>query len=305
VFDRLASRFGRSRIVAAAIVAIGVLSDTWLTAMPLADTPRPFRALDCDRESRGPVVELPLGYTYPDVSAMYRQMSHHRPVVNGYSGYFPPHYAALRFGLMLRDPEVLNELAAHGVTTLIVDREPEPNGHWDKYVLSNPNARLVCTEGQQTLFRLTAPPARTARDAGQQLPPAVIRANVNEEAIMSMIDHDRRTRWESGPQSDRTIVDIDLGSVRTVTGIDTLLGPFVEDFPRGLSITASQDGQTWTEIWQGSSAGLAFSAAFESPLEVPLRYRFAPTPARMLRMRSTKNDDTYYWSIAELRVLGP
>ncbi len=56
------------------------------------------------------------------------------------------------------------------------------------------------------------------------------------------------------------------------------------------------------EVWRGGSAGLAFVGAFEAPRDVPLRYRFAPTPARLLRMKLTKNDDTYYWSIAEMRV---
>ena len=73
-----------------------------------------------------------------------------------------------------------------------------------------------------------------------------------------MTDRDRTTRWESGPQTDRTAVEVDLGSVRTVAGIDLFLGPFVEDFPRGLIIEASEDGQSWREVWQGGSAGLAF-----------------------------------------------
>ena len=120
-----------------------------------------------------------------------------------------------------------------------------------------------------------------------------------------MTDHDRSTRWESGPQTDRTAIEIDLGGVRTVAGVDLFLGPFVEDFPRGLIIEASEDGQSWRQVWQGGSAGLAFVAAFESPRDVPLRYRFMPTPARLLRMTLTRNDDTYYWSIAEIRVLGP
>ena len=103
-----------------------------------------------------------------------------------------------------------------------------------------------------------------------------------------MTDRDRTTRWESGPQTDRTAVEIDLGSVRTVAGVDLLLGPFVEDFPRGLIIEASEDGQSWRELWRGGSAGLAFVAAFEEPLDVPLRYRFPPTPARLLRMKLTR-----------------
>jgi hypothetical protein len=305
VFDRLASRLGRARIVLAAIVSIGVLSDTWLSAMPLAEAPKPFRALACGEASTAALVELPMGFTYVDVAAMYRQMSHGRPVVNGYSGYFPPHYAALRFGMTLRDPDVLTQLAAHGVTDILVDREPEPDGRWDKYVSSHPGARLVCTEGRQSLYRIAPARHQGATSGGRQLPVAVIRPNVNDGAVTAMIDQDRSTRWESGPQSERTFVELDLGSVKTVAGVDLLLGPFVQDFARGLIIEASEDGTSWKEVWQGGSAGLAFVGAFEAPRDVPLRYRFPPTPARLLRMRLTKNDDTYYWSIAELKVVGP
>ena len=304
VFDRLASRLGRTRMAMAAIVAIGVLADTWLTAMPLAETPKPFRALACAGDAKAPLIELPLGYTYPDVSAMYRQMSHGRPLVNGYSGYFPPHYAALRWGLKLRDPDVLTRLAAHGVTDIVVDREPDPQGRWDRYVLSNPNARLVCTEGKQSLYRIMSTESRSAATGGRPLQIAVIRPNINEHDVTSMIDRDRTTRWQSGPQSVRTVIDLDLGAVRTVSGLDLLLGPFVDDFARGLRIEASEDGTAWREIWQGGSAGLAFEASFDAPLDVPLRYRFSPTPARFLRMQLTKDDDTYYWSIAEMKVLG-
>ena len=306
VFARLTEKLGRLRLAAAAIVAFGVLADTWMTAMPLAATPKPFAALVCGGMATGPIVELPLGQTYPDVAAMYRQMSHHRPLVNGYSGYFPPHYAALRFGLMLRDHDVLSQLAARGVTDVVVDRESDSDGHWDRYVASHPHAALICTEGKQSLYRVT--PAESAGGTaagGTPLAIAVIRPNVNEAAVTAMIDQDRTTRWESGPQSDRTAIEIDLGGVHTVHGVDLFLGPFVEDFPRGLTIEASEDGKAWSEVWRGGSAGLAFVGAVDAPRDVPLRYRFAPTPARMLRMKLTKNDDTYYWSIAEMRVVGP
>ncbi len=117
IFDRLTLKYGRNRMVLAAVVTIGILADTWMTAMPLAETPRLFAALDCAGGAKGPMIELPLGEAYADVAAMYRQMSHQRPIVNGYSGYFPPHYSALRFGLALRDPDVLTQLAPTTSTT--------------------------------------------------------------------------------------------------------------------------------------------------------------------------------------------
>jgi len=289
--------------VVAALLAVGILGDTWMTAMPLADIPRPFAALDC-APGTGPIMELPLGDTYPDVAAMYRQMSHRRPVVNGYSGYFPPHYASLRFGLALREHDVLTELAARGITDVIVDRE-DRDGRWEKYVASHPRATLVCTAGKQSLYRVAPEDAATLPpDAQSPLQISVIHATVNEDLAALMTDRDRTTRWQSGPQTSRTFVELDFGGVRTVTGIDLLLGPFGQDFPRRLIIEASEDGTSWRELWQGGSAGLAFAAALESPLDIPMRYRFAPAPAQKLRMRLTKDDDTYYWSIAELKVMG-
>ena len=119
-----------------------------------------------------------------------------------------------------------------------------------------------------------------------------------------MLDGNRTTRWESGPQSDRTKIDIDFGVVRRLRGFELELGPFVEDFPRQLVIEVSIDGQAFQEVWRGGSAGLAFVGAFESPREVPLRYSFPETDAKYARLRLAADDETYYWSIAELKALG-
>ena len=304
VFDKLAARLGRNRVAATIVVVLGALADTWMSAMPLADTPKPFRALECAGATASPIVELPLGDPYDDVAAMYRQMSHHRPLVNGYSGYFPPHYSPLRFGLTMREPDMLTALASRGVTEVIVDRRRDRAGKWDQYVESHPSARQVCTEGDQTLYRL-APVVSGEVRSGTRLSAAVIRTNINEAAVANMVDNDRTTRWDSGPQSPRTKIEIDLGGVRTVTGLDLMLGPSLEDYPRGLIVDVSEDGLSWRKVWEGGSAGLALAGAFEAPRDVPLRYRFPPTPARLIRMQLTRNDNTYYWSIAEMKIVGP
>jgi hypothetical protein len=128
---------------------------------------------------------------------------------------------------------------------------------------------------------------------------------VNPEAVTSMVDRDLTTRWDSGPQIEGMRVEIDLGIVHTVHGIDISLGRFVEDFPRGLVIEVSEEGHLWRETWRGSSAGMAVWASLDPRGTVPVRYRFPPTQARLLRMRLTASDKVYYWSIAELQVLQP
>jgi hypothetical protein len=306
VFDRLAARLGTKRLALAALVAVGAFAETWMAEMPLAAVPRTFAAVNCPGHSTGPMIELPLGDTYADLAGMYRQMSHKRPLVNGYSGYFPPHYGPLRVGLGLRDPDVLTELAASGVNDVIVDRNTDPGGRWDRYVSAHPQAHLVCTEGKQSLYHVNAAAVAGSASGGgnSAVPVTAIRATVNADAVRSITDGDRTSRWESGPQREKTQVEVDLGTTRTIEGIDLSLGPYVDDFPRGLIIEASTDSQNWQEVWRGGSAGLAFAGASDAPRDVPLRYRFAPTAANTIRMRLTRNDDTFYWSIAEMKIVG-
>jgi hypothetical protein len=307
VFARLTEKLGRMKIAAAVIVAIGVLADTWMVQMPVAGTPKSFEALSCPGAAgSGPMIELPLGQTYPDVAAMYRQMSHHRPLLNGFSGYFPPHYAALRTSLALRDPDVLTQLAAFGVTDVVVNREWDAQGGWDKYLQSHPSATHVCTFGKQSLYRM----AIGTRDdvnapSGAPLRAALIRSNVHPDLVPLMVDHDLTTRWHSGPQHQGMRIDVDLGAVQAVQGIDVSLGRFVEDFPREMVIEASDDDRAWREQWRGRSAGRAVVASFDMLAREPMRYRFPPTKARFIRMRLTAGDDIYYWSIAEITIIGP
>jgi hypothetical protein len=69
------------------------------------------------------LADLPLGQTDYDVRAMFYSIDRWRPIVNGYSGYFPPHYGRVIVSLseIPRHPDVsmaaLHEL---GVTHVIV-----------------------------------------------------------------------------------------------------------------------------------------------------------------------------------------
>jgi hypothetical protein len=70
VFDRLAARFGRMRAIAAAVIAVGIVADTWMAAMPLARLPEPLHVAGCRPGASGALLELPVGDPYHDVAAM-------------------------------------------------------------------------------------------------------------------------------------------------------------------------------------------------------------------------------------------
>jgi len=69
------------------------------------------------------VADLPLGEADYDVRAMYYSIDRWRPIVNGYSGFFPPHYGGVKVALseVQRHPDVSMEtLRELGVTHVIV-----------------------------------------------------------------------------------------------------------------------------------------------------------------------------------------
>jgi hypothetical protein len=88
---RLAPQPTRRSHAAVVLLAAAIVFDGW-AFVPVVPVPRPVPvALDAD-----PVIELPTRGWVEDAAAMYRATMHRRPLVNGYSGYFPPHYAQLQ-----------------------------------------------------------------------------------------------------------------------------------------------------------------------------------------------------------------
>jgi len=104
-------------------------------------------------------VELPIGQPDYDLRAMYYSTVHWRPVVNGYSGFFPPHYGLLVGALseMGRHPEVsLQALTASRATHAIVHEGAYlgAEGAEASALLRGAGAVEIFREGSDVLFLL-------------------------------------------------------------------------------------------------------------------------------------------------------
>lgn len=105
------------------------------------------------------LLELPLGSVQWDLFAVYYSTTHWKRLVNGYSGFFPPGYAAIDLGLgdPDRDPALATSvLEATGTTHVLVHnhalREAEVGqlARW----LSGSGARVMAEEEGDTLYEL-------------------------------------------------------------------------------------------------------------------------------------------------------
>jgi hypothetical protein len=281
-----------------------VLLEAWPRPIRIIARPEP-RPVHTPAVAR---LELPVNPAH-DAIVLYRASEHRRPVINGYSGYFAPHYWALQYMLDERDPAILSRLSSMGTIEAIVDHDLDRDGRWRRFVSSAPETTVVYQDRSYTAYRIGRSQAAAASmlppTIGEPLPIAGVTASLYQDLVGNLTDGDRITRWHTGgPQAPTNELIVDLGAAHAVTGVEQQIGGYVADFPRVLEIATSVDGSTWSTAWSGGTAILAFSAALEEPLGVPVRSTFQPRAARYVRLRQTGTEDIYYWSIAELRIFG-
>jgi hypothetical protein len=172
---------GRRARIALAVLSVALLLESTHVPFvvngttPLRDlnTPeprlyRPARApgvyTEVARQPDGVVLaELPLGNPDYDLRAMYYSIAHWRPLLNGYSGFFPPHYGQLRAALteVPRHPEVsLDVLRASGATHAIVHEAafPGDEGPATSAALRALGASEIFRDGSDVLLALPQAP---------------------------------------------------------------------------------------------------------------------------------------------------
>ena len=300
-YVQMLTRWPALRPALPGLVASLLLVEAWPQPLRVIPAPamRPAHARAVAR------LELPITSGH-DLITLYRAVGHRRPLINGYSGYFAPHYWAMQHLLAVRDPTVFAYLRSLGAIEAVIDHDQEASGDWRAYVAAQPEAELVHTDGAYTVYRLPRMSATLAQPelAGQPLTISQIRASLYQELVGAMTDGDRITRWHTGgPQDPGNEIVIDLGATRQIQGIEMQIGGYVADFPRELTVDIAEDEAAWRPVWSGRGGVLAFTAALAEPLSVPMRIAFDGA-GRFIRLRQTSSDRVYYWSIAELRVFG-
>ncbi len=228
------------------------------------DTRRPRRHAPRKVILPGPqqaaVIELPVDSTDVSVQAMYRSIFHGRPLVNGYSGHFPPHYNILSLSLARLDSTGLFYLARRRPLVIIVnDRvrsEPQLQGTWSK----------VCQASSGT--------APAARDRCFSCRRSRRRANRRS---------DRRSH-ATVRDAGRYLLEFDLGEPRLLSAVTFPLRRRYDELAARLRIETSEDGQTWTESWVGKTGGMALEATLADPQLAPIRIPLPGVRARYLRV---------------------
>jgi hypothetical protein len=289
------ARAGRRRLLVV-VASATILLDGWTGGIGMPNAPEQWPRVE-RRDQNAAVLELPLGPAW-DAAATFRAMRHRRPVVNGVSGYDPPHYLPLQDGLNAHDPSVLVALSSFAPLDVVVNGDADRDGAWARYAASVAGAPVL-TDGTRQVFRIPLTPAPEVR-LGQVLPLAAVAAS--SEGAEVVMDGRLDTEWHDGPkQLPRHWLTVDLGAVRDVAGVTLSLGEWARDFPRQLAIDVSGDGISWDRAWQGPTVSMALLASIDRPRECAMRFAFASRSGRYVRLRPLVEHKNY-WRVAEIQI---
>lgn len=292
---------GRRRLTA--VVAVALLVEGWIV-VPVAEVPSPL-----DVPALPPhtiVVELPMALDYPlQTRALLHAISHGRPIANGFSGYDPPHFWALRDGFIHGDDTVIEALRHTAPVAIFVAATADSFGPVVERLAAS-GGRVISTTPQGTWLQWSqtgaAPPPPTE--------PALSGINVtsatNSATVNDMLDGQLGTRWTSTePQTAGMSFSISLGREARVSAIEMQLGMWHRHFPAALEITATDASGAARVVWRGSVRRPAVEGALRDQRVAPIVIQFdQPVLATSLTLTQTATAQSRPWAVAELKVLG-
>jgi hypothetical protein len=287
--------FARRTVIGLALA--GLLLDGWPKRFVVRDAP-PIRPSPREATLR---LDLPVADS-SDPQALYQQIFDPKPLLNGFSGFAPPHYAAMRELLKEHDPGILRALAALGSIGVVIDHAADTDGALRAMVRAYPGSTPVHADADWSSYLI---PQATAIDDGEEprgsaLRIAAVSASEGAAAASKAIDGDVATSWGAEKHKMPVTFTAELGGATDVGQIVVALGPFASAFPMNLRIDVSPDGSRWDTVWSGPTALLTYHAGVRHPTEVPVVYPIRRGDVRFIRLTQTGERD---WSIAELRVL--
>jgi hypothetical protein len=260
------------RLLIAAVVAVGISVDGLLEPMPVSPPPGRVELPDVPSSA---VLELPPDNMAVSIGAMFRSISHRRPLINGYSGHTPMHYEILSKSLRRADPSAIVELARGRTLVILVSDRGDPGGNFRRLIESIPGVQRRDISAAGVTYILPAQPVQRRPTGGTVHPFTVTAAPRNHYVL-------------------------DLGETRTVRVLESAIGNRYDRFGVRFAVEASEDGSSWSTVWENWTGGAAMAGALEDQVRVPVQFVLPDVAARYVRIHPA-----HEWLIDELVVRGP
>jgi F5/8 type C domain len=314
IFRRIRNRTTAALVGAVCVVAIVADSRIFVGPIPLTTLPGPdavpaaYRWLATTPRDTA-VLELPYGNWAQEAQYTYLSLYHGRRLMNGYTNHMTPLQDALAG---FPDALSLRTLQDAGVSYVLV--------HLDDFVGPFGRARSARLRSRLPAYpelrsrmidrvlvveippgRSPAPPAWTAIDRGHW------RLSGSAPGAERAADGSLASHWTTQRRQE-SFLRVDLGEVRTVTGLVLGLGSHVLEYPPRHEIRASRDGVAWEVVVPDTPTLPPFSSYRRDRRRVEVPLALPTVRARYLEIRVPPRKapgPDFVWGVHELTVQGP
>ena len=271
----------------------------------------------------GPAIVLPF-YDRTDhvpntMRSVYATLQHGHPLVNGFSGFSTPLVRYFEDSTKLRDyrqyNDVLNGLRAVGVRYVVIHGHRFRNAEEVSILVTAIQNEVEHLEnswffGTNWIFELKPSDEsyELPQNTGSRINKSAFHASASHDQrrLERAFDGDYRTRWTSdSAQAGNESIELRFDQPTDVSHVRLWLRRTdFNDYPRQLLIETTEDGEHWEELYQGRGfPRLLLSLVerldnFYAHVEVPL----PANQSKILRLRQTRSDRVFYWSIHELHL---
>ena len=271
----------------------------------------------------GPAIVLPF-YERTDhvpntMRSVYATLQHGHPLVNGFSGFSTPLVRYFEDSTKLRDyrqyNDVLNGLRAVGVRYVLIHGHRFRNAEEVSILVTAIQNEVEHLEnswffGTNWIFELKPSDEsyELPQNTGSRINRSAFHASASHDQrrLERAFDGDYRTRWTSdSAQAGNESIELRFDQPTDVSHVRLWLRRTdFNDYPRQLLIETTEDGEHWEELYQGRGfPRLLLSLVerldnFYAHVEVPL----PENQSKILRLRQTRSDRVFYWSIHELHL---
>ena len=269
---RITMLWPRAQRLVIPLALAGIVVDGWMHPMPLGVPPG---RLELPSIPHAAILELPADDARVSIAAMYRSMTHGYPVINGYSGYTPPHYTILTDSMYRDDPSAVVELARGRPLIIVISDRWDTDGHFRRYVDRLPGVERLGSGSGGTVYVLRPSPRAPLPPTGEPLP-------------------------FTSRELPREHVVLDLGAAHTVRSLEFPLRRKYPELGARFAIETSLDGEAWTMTWLDWTGGPAMRAALDDPKNVTVKLTLRDVSTRYLRIHPAPK-----WLSEEVIVRGP
>jgi hypothetical protein len=220
--------------------------------------------------------------------------------VNGYSGYIPSYYLALRDAARAEDEHLLVPFQRTGELHVVVSAD-EPR--LIALVERQSGATFTARNSSMRQYRLPMRPGvPPPQDLGRRLTVAGLVSACSSDQLPLAIDGNESSLWQCLGGTDERTITIDTGQIGPMGAVVHSLGRHHWLVPGKLHVETSEDGKVWRDAWSGRPLEETIVASGKNPIELRIAVRFSQRSARYVRLSGEASEPGVPWSIAELEI---